>query len=237
VAMWDRVFELILRLKGNAVIVGTAAYPDERSMELACRRGLYLAEHHITLLGTNTFQWPKGVPYSFAKSRETLEYTWRAVAEQQKHRKMLWTVGYRGLNDYPFWRDDTSFTTDAARGQLISEAMVAQAAVVRNVTRDPNPPMFTCVRRIPKQLILPLCRCDLAGTYLRRQTRSTCANTCNEKELLLLLIGDGACMPMRRYLWSEMTPLYTEGHLKIPEGVRTQLISLLSTTKCSRIQT
>ena len=100
--MWDRVFELILRLKGNAVIVGTAAYPDERSMELASRRGLYvlgcclcciympaidrsngdcryLAEHHITLLGTNTFQWPKGVPYSFAKSRETLEYTWRAV--------------------------------------------------------------------------------------------------------------------------------------------------------------
>ena len=105
--MWDRVFELILRLKGNAVIVGTAAYPDERSMQLATRRGLYLAEHHITLLGTNTFQWPTGVPYSFAKSRETLEYTWRAVVEQQKEKKMLWTVGYRGLNDYPFWLDDT----------------------------------------------------------------------------------------------------------------------------------
>ena len=35
----------------------------------------YLAEHHITLLGTNSFQWPTGVPYSFAKSRETLQYT------------------------------------------------------------------------------------------------------------------------------------------------------------------
>ena len=23
---------------------------------------------------------------------------------------MLWTVGYRGLNDYPFWRDDTVST-------------------------------------------------------------------------------------------------------------------------------
>ena len=55
--MWDHVYELILRLKGNAVIVGTAAYPDERSMQLASRRGLYLAEHHITLLGTNSFQW------------------------------------------------------------------------------------------------------------------------------------------------------------------------------------
>jgi hypothetical protein len=75
------------------VIVGTAAYPDERSMELASRRGLYLAEHHITLLGTNSFQWPTGVPYSFAKSRETLQYTWKAVADMQAKKKMLWTVG------------------------------------------------------------------------------------------------------------------------------------------------
>ena len=37
VEMWDHVFELILRLRGNAVIVGTAAFPDERSMELASR--------------------------------------------------------------------------------------------------------------------------------------------------------------------------------------------------------
>jgi hypothetical protein len=76
-----------------------------------CR--LYLAEHHITLLGTNCFQWPKGVPYSFAKARETLMYTWRAVAAAQATKKMLWTVGYRGLNDYPFWLDDTSFKTPA----------------------------------------------------------------------------------------------------------------------------
>ena len=103
VRMWDRVFELILRLKGNAVIVGTAAYPDERSLDLAARRGLYLAEHHITLLGTNTFQWPVGVPYSYNKTRETLTYAWRGVVEQQAGRQMLWTVGYRGLNDYAFW--------------------------------------------------------------------------------------------------------------------------------------
>ena len=117
VEMWDHVFELILRLRGNAVIVGTAAFPDERSMELASRRGLYLAEHHITLLGPNCFQWPKGVPYTFAKSRETLEYTWHAVAKQQADKKMLWTVGYRGLNDYPFWNDGKR--TDPASGILL----------------------------------------------------------------------------------------------------------------------
>ena len=41
---------------------------------------------------------PAGVPYSFAKSRETLEYTWRAVADMQADKKMLWTVGYRPVS-------------------------------------------------------------------------------------------------------------------------------------------
>ena len=90
-----------------------------------------------------THNRPAGVPYSFAKSRETLEYTWKAVAEMQAGKKMLWTVGYRGLNDYPFWNDDTSFKTDAARGALISEAMAAEAAAVRSATGEANPPMFT----------------------------------------------------------------------------------------------
>ena len=35
ISMWDRVFQLILRLKGNTVIVGTAGFPDEMSMQLA----------------------------------------------------------------------------------------------------------------------------------------------------------------------------------------------------------
>ena len=85
----------------------------------ADRRGLYLAEHHITLLGTNCFQWPKGVPYTFAKSRETLEYTWHAVAKQQADKKMLWTVGYRGLNDYPFWNDGKHSHPASLPGMLL----------------------------------------------------------------------------------------------------------------------
>ena len=106
VEMWDHVFEMVLRLRGNAVIVGTCvsrglpvsthsplghsfwfvaqvgwpksnlwdavraqqAFPDERPFELAARRGLHIAQHHVTILGTNAFQWPSGVPYSFPKS-------------------------------------------------------------------------------------------------------------------------------------------------------------------------
>ena len=113
ISMWDRVFQLILRLKGNTVIVGTAGFPDEMSMQLAVsghlddfssadvtmqvRRGLYLAQHHVTVLGTNTFQWPVGVPYSFAHSRETQQYVWDLAVRQQSAMghgaaQHLWTV-------------------------------------------------------------------------------------------------------------------------------------------------
>eukprot|EP00658_Telonema_sp_P-2_P011572 TRINITY_DN14420_c0_g1_i2.p1 TRINITY_DN14420_c0_g1~~TRINITY_DN14420_c0_g1_i2.p1 ORF type:complete len:489 (-),score=107.93 TRINITY_DN14420_c0_g1_i2:58-1524(-) len=169
VSMWDRVYQLILRLKGNAVIVGTAGFPDERSMELAVRRGLYLAQHHVTPLGTNTFQWPTGVPYSFAHSRETQEFVWDLAIEQQSgmsqgngSHQHLWTVGYRGLNDYPFWYDEPEFVTDEARGKLISEAMEAQVSAVRR--------------------------------------------------------GNGSQV-FFTYLWSEMTELFVNGHLEIPNGV------------------
>ena len=40
-------------------------------------------------------------------------------------------MGYRGLNDYPFWTDEPSFNTSRSRGALISKAMAHQAALVR----------------------------------------------------------------------------------------------------------
>ena len=109
------------------------------------RRGLYLAEHHITLLGTNCFQWPKGVPYTFAKSRETLEYTWHAVAKQQAHKKMLWTVGYRGLNDYPFWNDGKH-----SHPASIYRACCCRLADPARVPRGENSPLRSTPQMLAK---------------------------------------------------------------------------------------
>jgi hypothetical protein len=135
---WDRVFQTVLRLGGNAVIVGTCAFPDERSLDLASRRGLWLAEHHITLLGTNTFQWPKGLPYNFADNPDVVTHVWGVSARVQieRQRKMLWTVGYRGLNDYPFWFDDPAYNTSASRGALISAAIQTQVDLVLNISSE-----------------------------------------------------------------------------------------------------
>lgn len=145
ITAWNRIYEAILRLKGNAVIVGTATFPDERALDLASRRGLYLAEHHITILGNNPFQWPVGVPYSFGKSPEVQLAAWDATVRKQVEagREMLWTVGYRGKNDYPFWIDDPEYNTTVERGALISQAMATQVGIVRKASGAESPEMFT----------------------------------------------------------------------------------------------
>jgi hypothetical protein len=58
ISMYDALFEALLRLKGNAVIPGTAPFPDEPSLALATRRGLVLSQHHVTVCGLNTYRWP-----------------------------------------------------------------------------------------------------------------------------------------------------------------------------------
>jgi hypothetical protein len=58
ISMYDALFEALLRLKGNAVIPGTAPFPDEPSLALATRRGLVLTQHHVTVCGLNTYRWP-----------------------------------------------------------------------------------------------------------------------------------------------------------------------------------
>lgn len=155
------------------MIVGTSAYPDEDSFRLASRRGLYLAQHHITLLGVNIFGWPDGLPYDFPYNPEVVENVWRKCVEYQKDRKMLWTLGYRvrsrtaffltshkGKNDYPFWYDVPSFNTSEARGKLVAEAVETQKSILTDVIgSDKTLPMFSYLW----DELLPL----YAGGYLK----------------------------------------------------------------------
>lgn len=71
--MWDRVFEAILRLKGDMVIPGTWIFPYERQIKAAGERGLVVTQHHVNVLGLDTYQWPQEKPYSFLNNPEVLE--------------------------------------------------------------------------------------------------------------------------------------------------------------------
>ncbi|MGH9447090.1 MAG: glycosyl hydrolase 115 family protein, partial [Terriglobia bacterium] len=136
---WNRIFEAILRLKGNMVIPGTWIFPYEPQVEAAVNRGLVVTQHHANVLGLDTFRWPKDKPYSFESAPGLLEAAWkRAVGQYPKDAEVVWSVGYRGLNDYPFWVVDKSApATAAGRARVIQEAIEKEIGILKQ--QHPHP--------------------------------------------------------------------------------------------------
>ncbi|MBI5086036.1 MAG: glycosyl hydrolase 115 family protein [Acidobacteria bacterium] len=137
--VWDRIFEALLRLRGNMIVPGTFIFPDEPQVRAAGRRGLIISQHHIEVLGTNTWRWPDAQPYSFAQFPQILVNAWRnSLRAYDRDQEVIWTVGYRGRHDRPFWEDDSSIPpTPQARAQAIGAAIDRQMQLVR--AERPNP--------------------------------------------------------------------------------------------------
>jgi hypothetical protein len=135
---WDRIYETILRLKGNMVAPGTWIFPDDPQVKLAAKRGLIIAQHHAIPLGLNVARWPKDVPYNYSEHPEILERAWRnAVNSYLPNQEVLWTVGLRGLSDVTYASMDPHVRdNNSALGALISKSIVDQMQIVRSVRPD-----------------------------------------------------------------------------------------------------
>jgi hypothetical protein len=134
--MHDRILETLLRLRGNMIVPGTFPYPDERCQELAARRGLALNMHHVSVVGLNTYRWPKDVPFSYHKHPEIMEQYWQTCIDAFRGHEVVWTVGYRGKFDQPFWVDDPQLQTPKARGAVVTRAIAKQTELIRKA--DPE---------------------------------------------------------------------------------------------------
>lgn len=136
--VWDRIYETILRLKGNMVAPGTWIFPDDPQVKLAAKRGLIVTQHHAIPLGLNVARWPKEVPYNYTTHPEILERAWKnAVNAYLPDQEVLWSVGLRGLSDVTYASMDTSVKdNNKALGQLISKAIADQMSIVRAVRPD-----------------------------------------------------------------------------------------------------
>ncbi len=130
---WDRIYETLLRLRGNMIVPGTFTFPDEKCQDLASRRGLVLNMHHILVVGLNTYRWPKGVPFSYSRHPEIMERYWQTCIDAFKDKEVVWTVGYRGKHNRPFWADEPEVATPEARGALITKAIARQVEMIRRV--------------------------------------------------------------------------------------------------------
>jgi hypothetical protein len=149
--VWDKVFETILRLKGNMVAPGSWPFPDDPQMKAASARGLILTQHHAMPLGVNVARWPKDVPYNYTSHPEVLERAWHnAVAAYAPGQEVLWSVGLRGLTDGPY-SDPSVRGDDRALGALISRAIADQMAIVRE--RFPQAKFVTSLWREGASLV------------------------------------------------------------------------------------
>ncbi len=135
---WNRVYETILRLKGNMVVPGTWIFPDDPQIKAAAERGLIVTQHHAIPLGVNAARWPNDVTYNYTTHPEILERAWKdAVAAYPKNIEILWAVGLRGLSDVSYASMDPSVqNNDKALGELISKAIRDQMEIVRTAHPD-----------------------------------------------------------------------------------------------------
>ena len=136
--VWNRIYETILRLKGNMVVPGTWIFPNDPQVKLASERGLIVTQHHAIPLGLNVARWPKDVPYNYTTHPEILERAWKdAVSSYSPGEEILWAVGLRGLSDVSYASMDPSVRdNDEALGKLISKAIADQMSIVRAVHPD-----------------------------------------------------------------------------------------------------
>ncbi|HKW32696.1 MAG TPA: glycosyl hydrolase 115 family protein [Candidatus Acidoferrum sp.] len=136
--VWNKIFETILRLKGNMVAPGTWIFPDDPQVKFAAKRGLIIAQHHAIPLGLNVARWPKDVPYNYSEHPEILQRAWKnAVASYLPNQEVLWTVGLRGLSDVTYASMDPRVRdNNKALGALISQAIADQMQIVRSARPD-----------------------------------------------------------------------------------------------------
>ena len=128
---WEMAFEALLRLGGNMVIPGTGQNADAYR-RIACNMGLYITHHHAEPLGATMFaqQHPE-LTASYARHPKLFQILWQEGIDRQKEDTVIWTLGFRGQGDRPFWDDDPQYQTPQARGKLISTIIQTQYDMVQ----------------------------------------------------------------------------------------------------------
>lgn len=151
-AVLDMILETALRLEMNLIIPASFVdilNPDERKLvDAVCRRGLYVSQHHVEPVGVSWFAAEKyvkkhgqpGEAVSFVTNRSRMEEVWRTYIEAWARYgdRVVWQLGLRGKADEAVWKADPNAPMTAeARGKLITDAIAAQYAMIRETVGGP----------------------------------------------------------------------------------------------------
>jgi hypothetical protein len=134
---WLMVFEALLRCGGNMVIPGTDTN-SRKYRQLAADLGLWITHHHAEPLGAEMFSrvYLDEIP-SYSVNGHLFEELWEQEVKEQKDRRVIWGLGFRGQGDRPFWEDDPDSNTAERRGNLISDAINRQYHILTSHIENP----------------------------------------------------------------------------------------------------
>jgi hypothetical protein len=136
--VWEIVFETLLRLGGNMVIPGTDLPREGQHFDIASEMGLYITHHHAEPLGAEMFlrAYPDKEA-SYDKYPDLFEKLWRDAIEKNKDKKIVWTLGFRGQGDAPFWQNDPKYTTPESRAEVIGRVIERQYELICEKVENP----------------------------------------------------------------------------------------------------
>ena len=165
---YERVFELILRMKGNYLwpaMWGRAIYDDDpRSPELADEYGVVIGTSHHEPLMRAHVEWERygSGPWNYEENEETLRAFWREGMERMGDNESLVTIGMRGDGDEPM--------TEGTAIALLERIVKDQREIIEEVTGKPakeTPQIWALYKevqeyydkgmRVPEDVTLLLC--------------------------------------------------------------------------------
>ena len=130
--MYEHMFELILRLKGNFLwpaMWGNAFYDDDpRNGALADEMGIVIGTTHHEPLGRAHDEWRrygKGA-WNYEKNPESLREFWKGGMERIKNYEKIVTVGMRGDGDEPM--------SEGANIALLEKIVKDQRQIIEKTT-------------------------------------------------------------------------------------------------------
>ena len=131
---YEKVFELILRLKGNFLwpaMWGRSAFfvDDSLNAKLADEYGIVMGTSHHEPMGRAYSEWrstDKG-EWDYSQNKDSLRYFWTKGMERMKDYETLVTIGMRGDGDEPM--------SETNNPDLLQKIINDQRDIIANVTK------------------------------------------------------------------------------------------------------
>ncbi|HLP16223.1 MAG TPA: glycosyl hydrolase 115 family protein, partial [Bacteroidota bacterium] len=225
---YDRVFDLILRLKGNYLwpaMWGRSLFADDSlSAPLADEYGVVLGTSHHEPMVRSHVEWGRSKgPWNYEKNDSTLREFWRDGIRRMRGHETIVTVGMRGDGDEPM--------SEKANIALLEKIVNDQRTIISEIThRDPAtvPQLWALYKevqeyydkgmRVPDDVTLLLC--DDNWGNIRKLPRLT--DTARTGGYGVYYHFDYVGGP-RNYKWvntNQVSRIWEQMHLAYEYGVR-----------------